>query len=64
MWNTNIKPKVIYLTSYGKCFSIILLFFSYSLGENKLDKILSFVIILIKPIKNCPQVIESYASIL
>ena len=55
------------LFSYQKYFSIILLFFSYSLEENKLvqsNKHLPFNITIINPIPKYPHIIRFYACIL
>ena len=53
--------------NYWKCFSIILSFLSYSLGENKFvyfSKLLSSTIKSINPIQKYLHVIESHAFIL
>ena len=53
--------------SYWKCFSIILSFSSYLLGENKLiysNKVLLFNIKWINPIQKHPHIIESHACML
>ena len=54
------------LFSYGKYFSILLSFFSYSLGEKKLqsNKLLAFNIKPINQIQMYLRIIESYAYIL
>ena len=67
IFTSNIAIHLSLFRFYWKCFNIILSFFLYSWGENKLvysNKLLPFDMKFINPIQKYPHIIESYSCIL